>query len=123
MAVERISESEYAVIAPLWDSAPLTAVEIADRVAADNDWTLQTVKTLLSRLVAKGAVAFEAQGRRYLYRPLIARNDHAVAESRRLIDRLFAGRVSPLVAQLAKRDALSEDDIAEIEALLKDLRG
>ena len=122
MVVERISESEYAVIEPLWDKAPLTAVEIAERVAKDNDWALQTVKTLLSRLVAKGAVAFETQGRRYLYRPLIARNDHAVSESRRLLDRLFAGRVSPLVAQLAKRDALSEDDIAEIEALLKELR-
>ncbi len=122
MTVERISESEYAVIEPLWDKAPLTAVEIAERVAKDNDWTLQTVKTLLSRLVAKGAVAFETQGRRYLYRPLIARSDHAVSESRRLLDRLFAGRVSPLVAQLAKSDALSEDDIAEIEALLKELR-
>lgn len=122
MAIERISESEYAVIAPLWDQAPLTAVEIADRVAEDNDWTLQTVKTLLSRLVTKGAVAFDTQGRRYLYRPLIERNDHAVAESRRLIDRLFAGRVSPLVAQLAQRDALSDEDIAEIEALLRKLR-
>ncbi|NCP12097.1 MAG: BlaI/MecI/CopY family transcriptional regulator [Sphingomonadales bacterium] len=122
MAVERISESEYAVITPLWEESPLTAVEIADRVADAQGWTLQTVKTLLSRLVNKGAVAFEAQGRRYLYRPLIERDDHAVAESRRLIDRLFAGKVSPLVAHLAERDVLSKEDIAAIEALLKDLR-
>lgn len=119
---ERISESEYAVIAALWDQSPLTAAEVADRVADDNRWSLQTVKTLLSRLVAKGAVAHEEDGRRYLYRPLMAREDHAVVESKRLVDRLFGGRISPLVAHLAERDELSPDDIAEIEALLKELK-
>lgn len=119
---ERISESEYAVMDALWEAAPLTAAEVADRVSPEQGWTLATVKTLLSRLVGKGAVAHEEDGRRYLYRPLIERDDHALGESRRLVDRLFGGRVSPLVAHLAERDALTDQDIAEIEALLKELK-
>ncbi|NNC73249.1 MAG: BlaI/MecI/CopY family transcriptional regulator, partial [Sphingomonadaceae bacterium] len=83
---------------------------------------MQTVKTLLSRLVAKSAVSHERDGRRFLYTPLIERSDYVAGESRRLVDRLFGGRISPLVAHLAERDDLSAADIAEIEQLLEDLK-
>lgn len=118
--MERISEAEEAVMTVLWEQSPLTAQNVIDRVPAERGWSANTVKTLLARLVAKKAVAHEADGRRYLYRPLIARGDYIAGESRRLIDRLFGGRVTPLVAHLAQRDALSADEIAEIQALLKE---
>lgn len=120
--MERISEAEAAVMSVLWEAHPLTAQDVVDRVPAERGWSANTVKTLLARLVAKQAVAHEADGRRYLYRPLIARADFVAGESRRLIDRFFGGRVTPLVAQLAERDALSAEEIAEIEALLKALK-
>jgi BlaI family penicillinase repressor len=119
---ERISEAEHAVMEVLWDEAPLTAQDVAERVDPARDWSANTVKTLLARLTGKGAVAFEAEGRRYLYRPAIARGDYVSGESRRLIDRLFGGKLTPLVAHLAERDELTPADIAEIEALLKALR-
>lgn len=120
--MERIAEGEYAVMEVLWDKAPLTAAEVAERVPPDRGWTLATVKTMLSRLLGKGVLAHEQDGRRYLYRPAIRREDYIAEESGRLIDRMFAGRVTPLVAQLAARDRLSAEDIDEIEALLKALR-
>lgn len=120
--MERISEAEAAVMMVLWDQNPLTAQDVIDRVPAQRGWSANTVKTLLARLVAKNAVAHEANGRRYLYRPLVARGDYVTGESRRLLDRLFGGRVSPLVAHLAQGNALSAEEIAEIEALLKDLK-
>ena len=119
---EKISDAEYAVMAVLWERAPLTAADVAERVAEERDWTLQTVKTLLSRLMAKDAIAADQDGRRFLYRPLIAREDYVAGESGRLIDRLFGGRISPLVAQLAQQDQLSPDDIAELEALLREVK-
>ena len=61
-------------------------------------------------------------GRRYLYSPLIARSAYVGGESRRLVDRLFGGRAASLVAHLAETEALTEDDLTEIEALLKELR-
>lgn len=120
--MERIGEAEYAVMEVLWQDAPLTATEVAERVPAERGWSIRTVKTMLSRLLAKGVLAHEEDGRRYLYRPAVARADYVAQESGRLIDRMFGGRVTPLVAQLAERDRLTDADIAEIEALLKALK-
>jgi BlaI family transcriptional regulator, penicillinase repressor len=119
---ERISDAEHAVMEVLWADAPLTANNVAERLEGQQDWTLATVKTLLSRLLSKGALAAEAQGRRFLYRPVIERTDYVSGESRRLVDRLFGGKLSPLVAQMAAQEALTSDDIAEIEALLRELK-
>ncbi|HZG46855.1 MAG TPA: BlaI/MecI/CopY family transcriptional regulator [Allosphingosinicella sp.] len=120
--MERIGEAEYAVMEVLWDAAPLTAAEVADRVPAERGWSMATIKTMLGRLLAKGVLTHEEDGRRYLYRPAVSREDYAAQESTRLIDRLFGGKVTPLVAHLAQRDRLTARDIAEIEALLKALK-
>lgn len=119
---ERISEAELAVMEVLWAESPLTALEVASRIAPARDWSDRTIKTLLARLLAKGVLAHEEDGRRYLYRPLVARSDYVTGESQRLLDRLFGGRAAPLVAHLAERRDLSEADIAELEALIKALR-
>lgn len=117
-----ISDAEYAVMEVLWDESPLTANEVSERADAGRDWNVRTVKTMLSRLLAKGALTHEEDGRRYLYRPALDRADYVARESRRLVDRLYGGRVTPLVAHLAAREALSAEDIAEIEALLRELK-
>tara|TARA_A100001391_G_scaffold46046_2_gene27150 strand:- start:27826 stop:28224 length:399 start_codon:yes stop_codon:yes gene_type:complete len=119
---ERISEAEHAVMEALWARAPLSAAEVGEAVGGQRDWSLATVKTLLSRLVTKGALATEADGRRFLYTPLIERADYVGGESRRLVDRLFGGRAAPLFAHLAESEALSAQDIAEIESLLQELK-
>lgn len=119
---ERISDAEHAVMEVLWDESPLSATDVVERVAPARSWSANTVKTLLGRLLAKNIIAADEDGRRYLYRPLVERGDYVEGESRRLIDRLFGGKLTPLVAHLAERDALSDDDIAEIEALLKEIK-
>jgi len=106
----------------LWAQSPLAASDIAQVLEANKDWNIRTVKTLLSRLVEKGALSTEVDGRRYLYTPLISKDSYAASATRRLSKRLFGGRAAPLVMHLAKGDGLSEADIAEIEALLKALK-
>ena len=120
--VERISDAEHAVMEILWDESPLTAQDVAERVGPVRGWSVNTVKTLIGRLVAKAAIRHEVDGRRYLYRPAVEREAYVAHESRRLIDRLFGGRLTPLVAHLAETDALTAADIAEVEALLRDLK-
>jgi BlaI family transcriptional regulator, penicillinase repressor len=119
---ERISESELAVMEALWLDAPATASQVGERIDTGRGWSAQTVKTLLARLVAKGAVATRQDGRRYLYSPLLARDAHVAGDVRKLVDRLFGGRVAPLVAHLAEREPLTAADIAEIEKLLEALK-
>jgi BlaI family transcriptional regulator, penicillinase repressor len=119
---ERISDAELTVMEVLWAEAPLTATDVASRVAASKDWSLATVKTLLSRLSAKAAVNYYPEGRKFLYSPLVAREDYVSGESRRLVDRLFGGKFMPLVAHLAGQENLSDADIAEIEKLLREMK-
>jgi len=119
----RISDAELEVMEALWASAePLTATDVAERITSDRGWSLATVKTMLSRLTAKGAIAYREEGRRYLYSAAVARDSYVGKESRRFVDQLFGGRLSPLVARLAEADALDEEDIAAIEAILKELK-
>jgi len=118
----KISEAELDIMAVLWSESPLGASDIAARVPARRSWSPTTIKTMLSRLVDKGALASEAQGRRFLYRPLIERVPLAGAQAGRLVDRLFGGRISPLVAHLAERRDLEPDDLAALEKLIRELR-
>ena len=119
----KISDAELEVMEALWSAGhPLTAAEAAERIGPERDWSLATVKTMLSRLAAKGALSHSEEGRRYLYSPAIERETYVGGESRRFVDRLFGGRLSPLVARLAEEDALDDDDIAAIEAILKELK-
>ncbi|MBB3035120.1 BlaI/MecI/CopY family transcriptional regulator [Alteriqipengyuania lutimaris] len=119
---ERISDAEHAIMEVVWDRHPLSATEVCDVVCDARGWSMPTVKTLLSRLVGKGALATEPDGRRFLYTPLIGREEYVGGESRRLVDRLFGGRAVSLFAHLAESEALTDEDLGEIERLLKEMR-
>lgn len=122
MQTERISDAEYEVMNCLWQASPLTASDIAHMVPGERQWSLQTVKTLLSRLVTKNVVSHAVDGRRYLYSPLISRSAYITNESKRFVDRMFSGRAAPLFAHLAEREAFSEEDISDIEKLLRKMK-
>ena len=105
------------------EDEPLTAAEVAERIDPTRGWTLATVKTMLSRLAAKGAITLPRGGRRYLYSAGRSRaNPMSAGNPAGSSIRLFGGRLSPLVARLAEEDALDEEDIAAIEAILKELK-
>jgi len=105
----------------LWQRQPLTAEDVVAALAKSTDWQEPTVKTLLNRLLNKRAIAAERDGRRYLYRPLLAREDYVHAASKGLLDRLFDGRVAPLVAHFSERRKLSKKDIAELKRLVEEI--
>lgn len=117
----RISEAESRVMHVLWENSPLTAEEVAAALADREDWQEATIKTLLNRLLNKGAIAAERDGRRYLYRPLVQRADYVHEESRSLLDRLYGGQVSALVAHFSRSKALSQQEIDEIRALIEEI--
>jgi BlaI family penicillinase repressor len=119
---ERISDAEHSVMEALWSRSPQTAAEVCETVCKQRGWSVPTVKTLLARLVTKGVLATEPDGRRFLYTPVVARDAYVGTESRRLVDRLFGGRAAPLFAHLAESEALTSEDIAEIEKLLRELK-
>ena len=117
----KISSAEAVVMEALWRKAPQSAEAITSEVGGAQGWTLATVKTLINRLLKKGAISAERDGRRYLYSPAIDRDEYVHAESRGLVDRLFGGRLAPLVSHFSERRALSKRDIAELKQLLKEI--
>lgn len=114
-----ISNAEFEVLNIIWKNNPVSAEDIVLALNKDKQWHEKTVKTLLSRLVKKQALDFEKSSRKYLYSPLIAREDYTRKESQSFIQRVFAGRVSPLVAGFAKDNSLQKEDIEELKQLIQ----
>jgi BlaI family penicillinase repressor len=117
----RISEAESVVMELLWRRSPLGADEVVSALGAAQDWQEPTIKTLLNRLLKKGAIAATKDGRRFLYAPVLKRADWVQHESEGLLDRLFGGRVAPLVAHFSERRKLSRKDIAELKRLIAEI--
>jgi predicted transcriptional regulator len=115
----RISSAESEIMKALWARSPMTAEDIAVALADDQNWAEGTIKALLNRLLKKNAIAAEKDGRRFLYRPLVAQGDYVHAESQGLLDRLFDGRLAPLVSHFSQRERLSDEDVAELRRILK----
>ncbi len=114
-----ISDAESIVMQVLWTHSPRTAEDVLSALADEQDWALSTVKTLLNRLLRKGAVVAERDGRRFLYAPKLSREDWLQQQSAGLLDRLFGGRVAPLVAHFCEHRKLSPDDVAELRKLIE----
>lgn len=117
----KISEAESLVMEVLWRQHPLTSEEVVAALAEAQHWQEATIKTLLNRLLNKGAIVAEKEGRRYLYSPVLRREDWVLEESQGLLERLFGGRVAPLVAHFSQHRKLSRKDVAELRKLLEEL--
>ena len=117
----QISEAESVVMDVLWKRQPLSAEEVVASLSGQQDWQEATVKTLLNRLLNKGAISAEKDGRRYLYAPVLQRDAWVQGESESLLERVFGGRVAPLVAHFSEQRKLSRKDIADLRKLLEEL--
>lgn len=115
----QISEAESVVMEVLWASSPRSAEEVVAALSSQQDWQEPTIKTLLNRLLKKGAVSAERDGRRYLYAPVLKREDWVRQQSSSLLDRLFGGRLAPLVAHFQAEQGLSEEDRVALRSLLE----
>ena len=116
-----ISEAEAVVMGVLWQRHPASAEDVVAALAGRAEWAEPTVKTLLNRLLNKGAIRAEKEGRRYLYSPVLAREAWLAEQSTGLVDRVFGGRVAPLVAHFSEQRKLSPADIADLKRLIAEL--
>lgn len=116
-----ISDAESIVMQVLWQRSPRSAEEVVSALQGQQLWQEATIKTLLNRLLNKGAISADKDGRRFLYTPLLQREQWLSRESENLLDRLFDGQVAPLVAHFGKHRKLSAHDIAALKRLLNDL--
>ena len=118
--IPRISETEWEIMKVLWSQAPCAAGDIiAVLQKTDASWHPRTVKAFLNRLVKKKLLGFSKEGRAYLYRPLVQREDCVDAASESFLERVFGGSLKPMLAHFVQRDKLSPEEIRELRRLLK----
>ena len=117
----RITAAESQIMEALWRSSPMSTEEIVAEVGTAQGWAEGTVRTLVNRLLRKKAIRGERDRTRYQYVPLIQRADYVLSESQGLLDRLFEGEVTPLIAHFAKHRALTPADMKKLKCLIAEL--
>jgi BlaI family penicillinase repressor len=119
----RLSDAEWTVMRAVWNRAPASARDILDDVGEETGWAYTTVKTLLARLVEKGAVGEGRQGNVNIYEPRITRNEARGSALRSLLDRAFDGTFGTLVQHLITEERLSPRDVKTLERMLQEIDG
>jgi BlaI family transcriptional regulator, penicillinase repressor len=122
-AVIRISDAEWQVLSLLWERHPLTSSEIIEALSPRTGWRQTTIKTLLKRLVEKGAVRYEEQGHRYLYSPKLSREECVLHESRSFLKRVFEGDPQSLLTHFVRTSRLSACEIEQLKRILDEKEG
>ncbi|MBL9168510.1 MAG: BlaI/MecI/CopY family transcriptional regulator [Verrucomicrobiales bacterium] len=117
--IPRISETEWEVMKVVWQKSPRSAGEILDELRRDDpSWHPKTAKTLIARLVQKGALGFRKDGRAYFYHPLVDERTCSSVESESFLSRVFGGSLKPLLVHMVEEKKLSASDIKELRKLL-----
>lgn len=121
--IPKVSEAEWQVLKVLWKKAPCSAQTVIDVLVGRQAWSAATIKTLINRLLKKGAIRYEKDGRSYVYTPAFTEAELTGAETTSFIDRVFDGALSPLLAHFTQRGRkLSAEEIAALEKLLRESR-
>lgn len=120
----RISDAEWRVMEVLWEDelGEATANQVVAALEGEAQWKPKTVHTLLRRLADKGVLATKKRGREYVYRPVVSSADSRLAESRTFLNKVFDGKVAPLVAAFVERKEVTPEEIAELKQILEDAR-
>ena len=114
----KISDAEFEVMKVVWAKSPITAAEIVERLALKTGWSPTTVKTMISRLMRKGALKFEVEGKSYLYSPKATREDCVAMEAESFLERMFDGALMPMLTHFAKSKPLSPEEIKRLKEIL-----
>jgi BlaI family penicillinase repressor len=113
-----ISDSEWDVMEPIWEAGACTAADVIGRLRATHDWNHSTIRTLLARLVEKGALEYEVHGPRYIYRPAVSRRQCVRQKGRTFLEKAFGGDVGALLAHFVTEAPLDQDQIDQLHRLL-----
>ncbi len=114
-----ISDAEWIVMREFWQRGEGTVADIVKALDGRMEWKPRTVQSLINRLVQKRALGFEKIGREHLYRPLVGESDCVMDVSRSFVDRIFGGKLAPLLACFVERGAVSETEMAQLRRILE----
>ena len=120
--LKRLGDAELEIMLAVWGAGePVQSTYIHEKLKGSRDWALPAVITSLNRLVEKGFLACEKQGRGNRYRPLVSEEAYKAAEGRGLLDRLYGSSCRSLVAALVDGGRIGREELADLRAYLDEL--
>ena len=117
-ALPQISEAEFEVMKVIWKFAPISTNEITDRLLKTTAWSAKTIQTLIKRLVTKGALTYEKQGRVFVYTPLVEENEYINQQSNSFLNRFYDGNISAMLSSYLENNQLSETELRNLRSIL-----
>lgn len=120
--IPKIAESEWRVMQVLWENGPQTANEVVGALSGKVKWKSRTIKTLISRLVKKGAVKITEEGYRYRYSAAVNESACVRSETRSFVRRVYQGAMKPALAAFIEDADLSDKEIDDIQKILRQKR-
>ena len=119
-SLPQISEAEFEVMKIVWKYAPVNTNEITEHLLKTTSWSPKTIQTLIKRLVTKGALTYEKQGRIFVYTPLVRENEYINYESDSFLKRFYDGDISAMLSSYLENNQLSETELDSLRSLLSD---
>jgi len=117
--IPRISDTEWEVMKVIWTEGSTTADVVIEQLQKqDPTWHPKTAKTLLNRLLKKGALGYDKTGRAYIYRALVNEKECQDAVSKSFLERVFGGSLRPMLAHFVERKKISPKEAAELRRIL-----
>lgn len=120
--IPRIAESEWRVMQVLWENGPQTANDVVNALSGKVKWKSRTIKTLISRLVKKGAVRFNEEGNRYRYFAVVDESACIGSETKTFVRRVYQGSMKPALAAFLEDADLSLKEIDALQEILDQKR-
>lgn len=117
-ALPQISEAEFEVMKIVWKYAPINTNEITEKLLQTTAWSPKTIQTLIKRLVTKGVLSYEKQGRVFVYTPLVGESEYINQESDSFLNRYYDGDITSMLSSYLENDKLSEKEINSLRSLL-----
>jgi len=115
----RISESEWEVMNIVWEKTPVPAGEVVELLETKKGWRERTTRTLIDRLVKKGVLRAERDGKRFLYRPKLTKEECVQKESRSFLERVFGGEPAAMLIHLVSQTRFSQKEVEELQRILR----
>ena len=102
----------------VWKHAPISTNEITEQLLRSTSWSPKTIQTLIKRLVTKGALSYEKQGRVFVYTPVVKENEYLDQKSTSFLKQYFNGDITAMLSSYIENDKLSEAEIVALRSLL-----
>jgi BlaI family transcriptional regulator, penicillinase repressor len=116
--VARLSEAEWEIMKVLWLKSPRTANEVIEHLKNKTDWSPNTVRTMLNRLVKKEVISYHHRKNVYLYYPLVSKEDSLKIETKSFLKRIYGEPLKPLFVNFIQEEKLSPEDIDDLRRAL-----